>query len=178
MPEGTPIQLEVGIGPVVSVRANIQDLYFIPTSERLIINPTKEEGKLFQLADTVVQGLLKTLPYTPILAIGYNFAYELEGSEKFAVKTDFTPSCCKDIYSDIGAMNGSESIMIHSLVLADERSAVLNISFKFKDNKKYLNLNYHYQVDNDSEKIQTALGKFYKSYQHAKIASAKLISKQ
>ena len=162
----------------ISIRAKIKDLFFIPTTEKLIINPSKADEDLFKLADTVTLKLYKTLPYTPIAAIGHNFSYELEEGETFSIDIDFSAYYCKEIYKNVGASPGPVSLIQHSLFLRDDTHVILNLSFKMTEEKRILSMNYHYQVDNDSDKIKHALSKFYKNYQNSELTSSKLITKE
>ena len=130
LPQGTSIPMELAVGPAMSVRAKIADLYFIPSSDKLIINPSKEDEELFKLADTAINTLYNTLPYTPIEAIGYNFLYELEENEDFAVDINFEASRYNELYKTINASAGHESTIQHSLSLNNDAYVVLNLLLK------------------------------------------------
>ena len=169
--------MELAFGISTNIRAKIRDLFFVPTAEKLIINPSKEEEELFQIADTAASALYETLPYTPITAIGHNFSYELEESETFSLTIGFSASNCEEMYKDI-AKPGNNSLVQHSLFLSKDSYVVLNLSFKIIDDKKIISMNYHYQVNNDNNRIKHALGKFNQNYQHSKIITSQLITKE
>jgi hypothetical protein len=168
--------MELAVGISTNIRAKIRDLFFIPTAEKLIINPSKEKEELFQLADTAASALYETLPYTPITAIGHNFSYELEESETFSLSIDFSVSNCEELYKNIDVKTGNNSLVQHSLFLSKDSYVVLNLSFKIIDDKKIISMNYHYLVNNDNNRIKHALGKFNQNYQHSKIITSQLIT--
>ena len=171
-----PLELSGGIlGIPTYFRAQIKGLYIIPTAEKFIINPSKEEEGLFELADIAVSKLYDILPHTPILALGHNFSYEIEGDEAFSLDFDLSASRWEKTYKNIGASPAPEALIQHSLNLSGDPFVILNVSFKIIGEKKFLNLNYHYQVDNDSDKIKNALSKFHQNYKHTKLISATLI---
>ncbi len=167
--------MELSIGISTKIRAKIKDLFFIPTPEKLIINPSKEEEELFKLADKAASTLYDTLSYTPIAAIGHNFSYELEENEAFSIDINFGAVNFKDIYNEISASPDNSSFIQHSLYINDDTDVVLNLSCKIIDGKRYLSMNYHYQVNNNNEKIRNGLSKFHKNYIHSKITNSKLI---
>lgn len=174
-----PMELSGGIlGIPTYFRAQIKGLYIIPTAEKFIINPSKEEEALFELTDIAVSKLYNILPHTPILALGHNFSYEIEGDEVFSLDFDFSAYHWGKIYKNIEASPASEALIQHSLYLMGDPYVILNISFKIAGEKKFLNLNYHYQVDNDSDKIKNALGKFRQNYKHSKLISITLIAEK
>lgn len=167
--------MELAVSPALQVRAKIKNIYFIPSSDKLIMIPAEEKEDLFKLADTAVLELYKTLPYTPIEAIGYNFVYELDAGESFALAMDFSGVRYEEVYEKIGASAGAVSLLQHALIPEEDKAAILNMSYKIADDKKLLVMNYHYQVQNDSDKINHALGAFLKSYRHSKSVSSKMI---
>jgi len=174
-PPGTNVEMELAVGPALHVRAKIKDLIFLPASDKLIISPAEEKEDIFKLADTAMSDLYETLPYTPIEAIGYNFAYELVAGESFSLAVDFSGARNNEVYRNIGASAGQVSMLQHALVLDDDTAAVLNMTYKNEDDKKLLVLNYHYQAQNSGDKIKHALGNFLKTYRHAVMASSKMI---
>ncbi len=167
--------MELGVGPGISVRAKISDLFFVPTSDRLIVNPSREDEDLFKLADNAIENLYNILPYTPIEAIGYNFLYVMEDTEDFAIDLKFEASNYNALFKGFGASAGSESVLQHSLVLLDDEYVVLNLQMKVSGNKKSIAFNYHYQASNDKTKIEQALNKFYKKYKHSQDTISNLI---
>ena len=175
IPAGTPIPMELGLGPSISVKAKIADLIFIPSSERLLISPSKEDEEMFKGTDEAVEKIYSLLPYTPIEAVGYNFLYELEENEDFLVGINFQASHYNEMYKDIGASAGSESAIQHSLALFDDAYVILNLLLKISGKKKLLSFNYHYQVNDNKEKIKQSLNKFYKNYKHSQTVTQKLI---
>lgn len=177
LPKGTSVDMELGIGPALSVRAKIADLYFIPSNERLIVNPSKEDEKLFQLVDKSIDDIYRTLSYTPIEAIGYNFLYELEENENFVMDVDFEASHYDKIFATIKASAGTESVIQHSLSLSEDAHVILNLQHKISAKRKFLTINYHYQTNNDKERIKNSLAKFYLNYKHSKLIFSKLIKK-
>lgn len=174
-PPKTNVEMELAVGTALQVRAKIKNLFFLPSADKLIISPAEESEDLFKLADTAASELYKTLPYTPIEAVGYNFAYELESGESFSLPVDFSGVRNKDVYKNIGASASSVSLLQHALVPEDDTAAVLNMSYKIAEEKKLLIMNYHYQVQNDGDKISHALGTFLKNYRHSKAVSSKMI---
>jgi hypothetical protein len=175
IPTGTSIPMELGLGPSISVRSKIADLVFIPSSERLIVNPSKEDEELFKHTDEAITRLYNLLPYTPIEAIGYNFQYELEENEDFTIDIDFQASRYNEIYKNIGASAGTESAILHSLALHDDAYVVLNLQLKISGKRKLLSFNYHYQINYSKEKIQKSLNKFYNNYKHSQTVAQSII---
>lgn len=167
--------MELAVGPALQVRAKIKDVYFIPSSDKLIMIPAEEKEELFELADTSVLELYKTLPYTPIEAVGYNFTYELDAGESFSLAMDFSGSRNDKVYKKIGASAGSVSLLQHALIPDEDKAVILNVSYKIADERKLLILNYHYRVQNDSNKANHSLGNFLKMYRHSKSVSSKMI---
>lgn len=147
----------------------------MPSSDKLIIIPAEEKEDLFKLADTAVLELYKTLPFTPIEAVGYNFVYELDAGESFALAMDFSGARNNEVYKKIGVSAGSVSLLQHALIPDEDKAVVLNMSYKIADDKKLLVMNYHYQVQNDSNKVDQSLGNFLKAYRHSKSVSSKMI---
>jgi hypothetical protein len=127
--------------------------------------------------DKSIDDLYATLPYTPIEAVGYNFLYELEESENFVMDVDFEASHYDKIFKTIKASAGTESVIQHSLSLNDDAYVILNLQHKISSKKKFLTINYHYQTNNDKERIKNSLAKFYSNYKHSKLISSKLIKK-
>lgn len=170
--------MELAIGTSINIRAKIEELFFITTAEKLLINPSKEEDELFKLADTAASDLYKTLPHTPIEAIGHNFSYTLEEDEAFPIDLDSQFSNCKDSYKNIDAMIGPTSSIKQALLLKDDAHVILYITYTITKEKSILSMNYHYKVDNDCDKIKHALSKFFINYQHSKLTNTKLITKE
>lgn len=178
LPEGTQFPIEMAIGPSISLKANISDLFIVPGSDRIIVNPSKEDKALFKLADKVVNDLYATLPYTPITAIGYNFVYELEEDEAFAIAMNFDAAQYGDVFKTFGAAAGSASMVQHSLALYEDAYVVLNLVQKIEVRKKVVSMNYHYQINNDKEKVKHSLNKFLSNYEHSQTVISKLIKKE
>jgi len=165
----------MALGTAVNLRTKIKDIYFMPTSEQLIINPSLEESALFKLAEEAAATLYETLPHTPVRAVGYNFSYELERKEDFLLDVGFTPSKYKDLFKSINAKPGDALIVQFPLALEEDKDAVLNLTLKVTGVNKALSMNYHYQVDGDPEKTKRALNKFHKNYLHSKALQSSLI---
>ncbi|KJU86848.1 hypothetical protein MBAV_000962 [Candidatus Magnetobacterium bavaricum] len=174
LPIETAILMELGVGTTLRLRAKIADLFFIPTNERLILNPSKEDDEVFKLADSAVNKLYNTLPYTPIEAIGYNFTYELDEREDFSVDIKFELPCLNDFYKDIEASAVLESEVHHALKLSNDAYVIFNITLRIVSDKKIVAINYHYQTDNDRGRIEHALDKFYINYKHSQLAISRL----
>lgn len=174
MPAGSSLPIEMAIGPSITFKAKIADLFFIPGNERIIINPAMEDQALFTKSDQLMEKLYKTLPYTPISAIGYNFLYELENEEDFKI-----PLCdlyqYNDVFKSFEAVAGPASTIQYSLAMDNDAYVLLSIVQKQETKKKVLSMNYHYQVNNESSKITHALKRFLFSYEHSKITSSNLI---
>ncbi len=168
--------MDLAIGSSTNVRALLSELFFMPTNDTFLINPSKENNSLFSLADKAATKLYSTLPHTPIIAIGYNFSYELEGNETFNFKPDFNLSRLERTYNDIKGKALSNSTIKHSLSLDNYQHLNLNLSFHSLEEKLFLLMNYHYQADNNKTVINEALGKFHEFYEHSKLISSKLIT--
>ncbi|MCK5506162.1 MAG: hypothetical protein KAJ10_13440, partial [Thermodesulfovibrionia bacterium] len=175
LPMSTAIPMELGVGPGISVRAKIADLFFVPASDRLIINPSREEEALFKLTDQAIENLFEVLPHTPIEAIGYNFLYSLDDDEDFAIDVKFEASNYDALFKKFNASAGQESVVQHSLVILDDSYVVLNLQMKILGKKKLLVFNYHYQAKNDKARIKQAINKFYKNHRHSQDSLSSLI---
>jgi hypothetical protein len=178
LPEKTQIPIEMAIGPSISLKASISDLFITPGSDRIIISPAREDKALFQVADKIINDLYATLPHTPITAIGYNFSYELEEGEEFAIAISFEATRFSDVFKTFGAAAGSSSMIQHSLALYEDAYVVLNLVQKMEETKKSVAMNYHYQTNNDKKQIENSLNKFLSSYKHSQAAISKLIKKE
>lgn len=175
LPEGTEIPVEVSVGPFTVFKANIKDLFIVPKPNKLVVNPAREDDKLFELADQMVLKLYDLLPYTPVEAIGHNFTYELDDSEKFSIGSGFVSSGYEDIYKTIGASPGADSRLQHSVLLKE--GTALNLAFIQSQETRAIHMNYHYE-GKVSEKIRFALGRFYEDYRHSKSIETALITRK
>ena len=176
--EGTHIPTEISIGTTANFRYQIENLYFLPAPDKLIINPVKEDDKTIKHIDKACLDLFELLPHTPITAIGNNYAYKLEENENFSLDINFETSNLKETYEIIETVPSTSSSLKHSLTLNDDSDVILNLSYKISEKQKEIHMNYHYQVDNKTEKIKHALCMFHKNYQHAKLIESKLIIKE
>lgn len=176
LPEGTPFTVDLAIGSSTNVRALVRELFIMPTNDTFLINPSKEDENLFSLADKAALKLYSTLPHTPIVAIGYNFSYELEKDETFSFEPDFNLSRLERTYNDIKGKALPNSTIKHSLSLENYQYLSLNLSFQLSEEKVFLLMNYHYQADNNETVINEALGRFHEFYEHSKLVSRKLIT--
>lgn len=181
VPPGTkiPVEMEVSMGIATNFRSKINDLFFMPSPDKFIINPSKENEELFRLADSAAINLYKTLSHTPIQAIGYNFTYILDADETYTIDiTNCAGTEYPEIYKKIDAIARPETNIQHSLLLGTDDSVVLNIHYNTTSNNKLIKMNYHYQVNKDAKKIDEALGRFNSYYQHSKLMQSLLIRKE
>ncbi|KAF0143828.1 MAG: hypothetical protein FD156_2306 [Nitrospirae bacterium] len=180
VPSGTksPIEMEVSMGLATNFRSKINDLYFIPSNDKFIINPSKENEELFKLADFAAINLYRTLSHTPIQAIGYNFTYVLDADENYTIDiANCAGTNNSEFYKRINAIARPETNIQHSLLLGADDAAVLNVQYNITSSNKFLKMNYHYQVNKDAKKIEKALGKFNNNYQHATLVNSALTKK-
>jgi len=175
--EGEQISVEYSADIPIRFRIKIKDLYFIPNNDRLIINPSVLDNKLFELVNQSSLELYNKLPYTPITAIGHNFVYELDDDENFYPQIDFSVAKNRELYKTFHASPGSQSILRHSLLLEQDKFVILNLAFKQENGRKILDMNYHYQVDEDPNKIRHSLSRFFDNFNNSEFTKSQLIKK-
>jgi len=167
--------IEISQDVSVSLRAKIRDIYIIPTPDRLILNPSKHNKRLLTLLMNIASRLYKTLPHTPIVAIGHNFFYELNKDEEFNLDLNFSGRFHKKNYNNINAIPVKDSTLRHSLSLKNDKLVTLNLSYRQDNSKRSLETNYHYQVNRDDKKIKHALRRFLINYNNSVLVCSKSI---
>ena len=176
VPDGEEFGMEMSFNGSVKFRTLIRDIYIAPTNDRLVMYPVKEEEELFKRIDSVTTMLYKKLPYTPITAIGHNFTYILDGVESFTVDVFKGLQEYDSVYDNINTGLSNEVLIKHSLLVNEDEHVKLNLNYKKDGNKKILDLNYHYQVNQIPDLINHALNKCYSNYVHSQNIKEFLIS--
>lgn len=156
----------------------MDEVYIRPESNKLTMAPAIFDEDLFKKIDAIAFSVCSNLQHTPIAAIGYNYRYELDEDEKVVVDINTCEGDCKSLYSEIGGSIQSKTTLMHSIAF-EEKNLVLNISYEVtEENKFMLNLNYHYQVDRDKEKVVNALNKCAENYVEAQAVKDILIKQR
>jgi len=133
---------------------------------RLYIEPAKSDEVVLREIGCIASDIFDNLKHTPVQAVGNNFVFELEDGDEFAVKSDLSDARSVKVYEKMGFKPLSESSLRHSLEnRADNQK--LNISYEVLGGKRFLNLNYHYEVAEDEDKIRDALGRYFEDYENA-----------
>jgi len=161
-------------------KTTINDINFIPSSERLVISVAKDDPELFKVVAEKSVKLCDKLPHTPITGIGHNFSYQLDENENFVLDIDFRASKFIDVYKEINAspnlLANKISILQHSLSLEQDKNVILNLSFHLENGKKMLRFNYHHGI-NDIDSAKYSLKRYYDNYLHSQLTTSKLIIK-
>lgn len=153
----------------IKLRTLIHDIYVTPANDRLVMYPAKNDTELFKRIDKVSEALYDKLPYTPITAIGHNFAYKLDERESYSISVFEDMLEYEGLYKKLDLELGNELNVKHSLLTKDDNYVVLNLTFKQVGIDKMLEMNYHYQVNQEPEKINHAINKCYSNYEHSQI---------
>ncbi len=166
LPKDKQIPIEISFDVKVSLKYTINDLIIIPGIEKLIIYPAREEEKLFESIVSATSLLYDKLPHTPITAIGHNFRYELTNDERFVdIGFDFTNE--QEAFKSISSQDIQSTTIAHSLSLQEDKEVILKLNFQKTKDKSIIDLNYHYQVNNDDKKIKFALSNYFGNYKHS-----------
>ena len=171
--------MEISMDMFLKTRIKIQDIYFMPTQNNLTIftsNNVKDVQESFKLIEKATKKIFELLPFTPISAIGHNFIYELGESEVFSLELHFQGANYSALYKKISGKPIESSLVKHTIVLDEDNLVQLNINYK-TETKKTLELNYHYKVDNNNDKIKYSLSRYFLNYQHSQNVVDNLIVK-
>jgi hypothetical protein len=177
LPATHPYAVELQVDSTANIRAKIDRLLFIPTSDKLVISPTEDDPELFKLADQSMENLIATLPHTPIIAIGYNFNYLIPPDEKIAVDLNFNLSGLHNLYKGIGSSTSIKALIQHSLIFGKYNNLIMNISYSTDNGSFKIAMNYHYQINTDKNILPDAIGKFHEFYVHSQMSISKLTVK-
>jgi len=172
--------MEISMDMFLKTRIKIQDIYFMPTQNNLTIFPSnnvKDVKESFKLIEKATQKIFELLPFTPISAIGHNFIYELGESEVFSLELHFQGANYSALYKKISGKPIESSLVKHTIVLDEDNLVQLNINYK-TETKKTLELNYHYKVDDNNDKIKYSLSRYFLNYQHSQNVVDNLIMKR
>ena len=172
--------MEISMDMFLKTRIKIQDIYFMPTQNNLTIFPSnnvKDVQESFKLIEKATQKIFELLPFTPISAIGHNFIYELGESEVFSLELHFQGANYSALYKKISGKPIESSLVKHTIVLDEDNLVQLNINYK-TETKKTLELNYHYKVDDNNDKIKYSLSRYFLNYQHSQNVVDNLIMKR
>jgi len=171
--------MEISMDMFLKTRIKIQDIYFMPTQNNLTIftsNNVKDVQESFKLIEKATKKIFELLPFTPISAIGHNFIYELGESEVFSLELHFQGANYSALYKKISGKPIESSLVKHTIVLDEDNLVQLNINYK-TETKRTLELNYHYKVDNNNDKIKYSLSRYFLNYQHSQNVVDNLIVK-
>ena len=171
--------MEISMDMFLKTRIKIQDIYFMPTQNNLTIftsNNVKDVQESFKLIEKATKKIFELLPFTPISAIGHNFIYELGESEVFSLELHFQGANYSALYKKMSGKPIESSLVKHTIVLDEDNLVQLNINYK-TETKKTLELNYHYKVDNNNDKIKYSLSRYFLNYQHSQNVVDNLIVK-
>ena len=159
------------------IRYEIKDeMYFYPENGRIYANPLNESEKSIKYIENFMSKLYNLLPHTPIIALGNNFNYELETKEDYLEKFISNKSDITKFYKKFGAeFIGDYEVMKSLKFPKHDTDLILNIKFISKNNKRYLNFNYHYQIDGNSNKIKNSIKKYFRNFKYSLKIKSKLI---
>jgi len=167
LPSEMPMEVDLAIGPTSQYRATVNNLSISPASDKFIIIPLRQEKEVFQSADGIINRLYETLPYTPIVAIGYNFLFELNNGEKLIANPEGNVKALESLYSSLRATVIPSSVLQQSVMIEEFMYMTLNLSFIKDKDKSIISMNYHYQADGKPEVIKESLNKFHVFYEYS-----------
>jgi len=150
----------------LNLRVRIEGLHFRLSNSVIVIEPDKLDDEYLHKLENISKKLFDKLPHTPITAIGHNFKYKLEEDENFKIGSDFDAKLWHSLYSGVNSKGFELSTLKHTIKLDDD-FVLLNLSYSLSSEMKQLEMNFHYQVNQDKDKINDALLKYVKNYEKA-----------
>ena len=151
------------------------DFYIMPSSDKLVFTPIKPDEGVFKIIEETSLSIFQNLKHTPIVAIGTNFTFQLDKSEKLDPLGDYGVTDLLEKYSSLGLTYQNEASLKH-VVVNDADKYKLNISYDLSEDNQSLALNYHYDVNLIQDDIEFALKQYVNNYRHALEVSKLLIS--
>jgi hypothetical protein len=137
VPESIGIEI---IGPSITVRYDIGNIFLEPSSGRLIFSTKEVNEKTLSSISELSNGIADRLQYTPISAAGCNFCFSLESNERFYQDELDNNKQILDLFGGVAIV--SRSIQ-HTYSLDNHD---INIFYDYKGNERELRFNFDYRT--------------------------------
>ncbi|MGR3180027.1 MAG: hypothetical protein ACUZ8E_18455 [Candidatus Anammoxibacter sp.] len=143
-----------------ALRFDIKNIYFEPRDNCLIFIPKKVDDTTLDFISELSKGIQKKLPFTPVLAAGCNFTFELDNNEQFTIKNLNNMEDSELTYEPLKLDKLVAKETRHTFSFSDYR---LNIIYNINADKKSILYNYHCDRNSPVEFMSESLKDNYNS---------------